>query len=416
MSTDISNVIKIFAKFLDEKVAKVSKLKTLEDVKKLPIYSYKFLDKSEAKVLREVLDISTIEDASKLDKEDPFENINKSESTKDPIKSAEIQEELLNKLEELKTKNPSLEKNLQKVITISSIIMNINEDKDVFKKERQKIIIIGLDNAGKTAILNKFGGKLGISDLVSLTPTKGVDRRNIQMEGSELDLFIWDMGGQKEYRNKYLSHPEQYFLEIDLLIYVIDIQDSERFAESFEYFEEILKILKTLEENPFIMVYIHKHDPDLRYNPEIVLSVELLKDNLNQLLTQYGYDFEAYLTSIYSLISNEPEFSKYIKDVMRSAHSLTNPTLKKVEGLGKTLEETMNAVIRLSESISKQLNDLDSRLRAIESGAFEIAQSGIPISIHNPNQAGSQSSAADSRSQVLNELKQLFDKKRKFNL
>ena len=416
MSTNITNIINIFSKFLDESSVKVNKLKTIEDVKELPIYSYKFLNKSEAKVLKDILDITTIEDASKLNKDDPFEHINKGESTKDPIKSAEIQEELLNKLEELKAKNPYLKGNLQKAITISSIIMNIEEDEDFFKKARQKVMVVGLDNAGKTAILNKFGGKLGIEGLATLTPTKGVDRRNIHMEDSDVELFIWDMGGQKQYRDKYLKNPEQYFLEIDLLIYVIDIQDAERFAESFEYFEEILQILKTLEEDPFIMVYIHKHDPDLRRNPEIELSVELLKDNLNQLLTQYGFDFEAYLTSIYSLISNEPEFSKYIKDVMKSAHSLTNPTLKKVEGLGKTLEETMNAVIRLSESISKQLNDLDSRMRAIESGAFEIAQSGIPISITGSAQTRGHASPADSRSQVLNELKQLFDKKRKLNL
>lgn len=415
MSTDISNIIKIFAKFLDESSVKLNKLKTIEDVKKLPIYSFKFLDKSEAKLLKDILNISSIEDASTLSKEDPFEKISTVESTKDPIKSAEIQEELLNKLEELKVKNPSLEKDLQKAITLSSIMMNIKENEDFFKKARQKVIVVGLDNAGKTAILNKFGGKLGIESLASLTPTKGVDRRNIQMEDSDVELFIWDMGGQKQYREKYLKQPEQYFLEIDLLIYVIDIQDPERYAESFEYFEDILKILKMLEEDPFIMVYIHKHDPDLRRNPEIELSVELLKDNLNQLLTQYGFDFEAYLTSIYSLISNEPEFSKYLKDVMKSAHSLTNPTLKKVEGLGKTLEETMNAVIRLSESISKQLNDLDSRLRAIESGAFQVAQSGIPIGIASPNQANEQLSPANSRSQVLNELKQLFDKKRKLN-
>jgi len=416
MATNISNIINIFSKFLDEKSVKINKLKTITDVKELPIYSYKFLDKNEAKILKDILDITSIEDAATLNKEDPFEHINTGESTKDPIKSAQIQEELLNKLEELKAKNPSLKANLQKAITISSIIINIKEDEDFFKRARQKVIVVGLDNAGKTAILNKFGGKLGIEDLATLAPTKGVDRRNIQMEDSDVELFIWDMGGQKKYRDKYLTQPEQYFLEIDLLIYVIDIQDPERFAESFEYFEEILKILKMLEEDPFIMVYIHKHDPDLRRNPEIELSVELLKDNLNQLLTQYGFDFEAYLTSIYSLISNEPEFSKYIKDVMKSAHSLTNPTLKKVEGLGKTLEETMNAVIRLSESISKQLNDLDSRLRAIESGAFQIAQSGIPIGISSSNQATGQVSPADSRSQVLNELKQLFDKKRKLNL
>ncbi|MFX1354736.1 MAG: hypothetical protein ACFFGP_12285 [Promethearchaeota archaeon] len=142
----------------------------------------------------------------------------------------------------------------------------------------------------------------------------------------------------------------------------------------------------------------------------------MLKDNINTLLAQYGFDYEAYLTSIYSLISNEPQFSKYIKEIMKTTDSLTNPTLKKVEGLGKTLEETMNAVIRLSESISKQLSDLDTRLSAIESGAFQVAQSGIPISITSPDQSQSRTNPADSRLKVLDELKQLFDKKKRLNL
>ena len=194
------------------------------------------------------------------------------------------------------------------------------------RKKAQKVVVIGLDNAGKTAILTKFGGRLGITDLANLKPTKGVDRHYIESEKSDLDLYIWDMGGQLEYRNKYLENPEQYFLEIDLLIYVIDVQDEDRFPESFEYFEEVLKILALLEENPFILIYIHKVDPDLKHEPEVLLNIELLKDNLNQLLTHYGFDYEAYLTSIFSLISNEPEFSKYIKEVMKSADSLTNPT------------------------------------------------------------------------------------------
>jgi len=133
-------------------------------------------------------------------------------------------------------------------------------------------------------------------------------------------------------------------------------------------------------------------------------------------LTSFGYDYEAYLTSIYSLITNEPEFSKYIKEVMKSTDSLTNPTLRKVEGLGKTLEETMNAVIRLSESLSRQLSDLDNRLRVIESGAFQMAQSGIPIGLSPPNQASVPGRPGDTRLKVLDELKQLFDKKKRLNL
>ncbi|NHJ24071.1 MAG: hypothetical protein EAX89_05820 [Candidatus Lokiarchaeota archaeon] len=416
MPKDIPKIISIFSKFLDLKEVKISKLETLEDVKKLPLHSYKFLAKSEAKLLKEILEISSIEEVAQLDKENPFKKVENLSATKDPIKSAELQEEMNKKVALLKENNPNLENNLKKAIKISAIITNIADQDILLEKKAQKVVVVGLDNAGKTAILSKFGGRLGINDLVNLKPTKGVDRHYIETENTELDLYIWDMGGQLEYRNKYIQSPEQYFLELDLLIYVIDVQDSDRFAESFEYFEEILEILSLLEENPFILIYIHKVDPDLRKDPELMLNIELLKENLNQLLTHYGFDYEAYLTSIFSLISNEPQFSKYLKEVMTTSDSLTNPTLKKVEGLGKTLEETMNAVIRLSESISRQLSDLESRIRAIEVGAFQMAQSGIPLDITQPNQNIGPRGSGDSRLKVLDELKNLFEKKRKLNL
>ena len=416
MSTDISKIINIFFKFLDPKLAKEGKLKTIEEIKKLPLKSFKFISKEDLKLLEEVLDVSTVEKTSKLDRENPFVKLKKIKSTKDSSKDAELQKEIEDKAVIIQTENPELVKALNKVIIISSIITNLTDEDELVKKSAQKIIVIGLDNAGKTAILNKFGGRLGITDLANLKPTKGVDRRYIETENSNLDLYIWDFGGQAQYRSKYLKNPEQYFLQVDLLIYVIDLQDSERFPESFEYFEQILKTLRTLEEEPFVLIYIHKFDPDLKHDPETLLNIELLKDNLNQVLTSFEYDYEAYLTSIYSLITNEPKFSKYIKDVMKSTDSLTNPTLRKVEGLGKTLEETMNAVIRLSESISKQLTELDNRLRAIESGAFQMAQSGIPIGLTPPSQASVPGRPGDSRLKVLDELKQLFDKKKRLNL
>ena len=416
MSSDIANIISIFSKFLDPKVTKADKFKSIEEIKKLPIHSYKFISKNDAKILKDLLKISTIEEVTKLNREKPFENLKIFGTTKDPLEVTELQEEFDRKVNSIKAENPEFEYALKKAIFISSIITNMVDEGEILEKSAQKVIVIGLDNAGKTAILSKFGGRLGISDLANLKPTKGVDRRHIETSGSDIDLYIWDFGGQAQYRSKYFEKPEQYFLQTDLLIYVIDVQDPERYAESFEYFEQILDILSTLEEDPFVLIYIHKCDPDLKRDPETLLNIELLKDNLNQLLTTYDYDYEAYATSIFSLITNEPEFSKYIKDVMKSTDSLTSPTLKKVEGLGKTLEETMNAVIRLSESLSKQLSELDNRLRAIESGAFQMAQSGVPISLASPNDASAPGGPADSRTTVLNELKQLFEKKRKLNL
>ncbi|NVM36213.1 MAG: hypothetical protein HWN81_11505 [Candidatus Lokiarchaeota archaeon] len=412
MSSDTSSFIKVFSKFLDPNSTKIEKLQKVDDVLKLHISSYKFIDKEEATMIKQLLEVSTIRDASKLNKDNPFEMLTEIEETDDSI---ELTVNLQKKLEELKAKYPTLENKLKKTVTISSLIASVKEEKDGIEVEAQKVLVAGLDNAGKTATLSKFGGRLGISDMISTHPTKGVVR--MKFGNKKLSLFIWDLGGQEEYRERYLKNPEQYFIQLDLLIYVIDVQDPERFEESLEYFEKIIDSIILLEENPYILIFIHKYDPDLKNDPKILLNVELLKDSLNELLKSKKNDFhiEIYLTSIYSLISREPQFAKYIKNLMSASYSLADPTVRKVEGLGKTLEETLNAVIRLSESISTQLNELDNRLRAIESGAFQIAQSGIPIEIANPNQRGVRPQE-NTRLQVLNELKDLFSKRKSLNL
>jgi len=407
MESEFSNLINALSKFLEPKLVKKLEfssrgetitLESIDDIKKLPLEIYNFIDKDEAKYLEEFLEISNIVEASK------FKNIKTREKFDEKIKA-------------LYKKYPKFEKKLEKAITISSIISSIKDDA-ISDKKQQKVVVVGLDNAGKTAILTKFGGKLGINDLASLKPTKGVKRKVI--EGSNLDLLVWDMGGQKEYRSKYLKNPEQYFLQIDLLIYVIDVQDSERFDSSFDYFENILDIIVNLEENPYIIVFIHKYDPDLKSDPTILLNVEFLKDNLKELFDnrELKFDYEIYLTSIYSLISNEPQFSKYIKDIMKiNIGNLTNPTVRKVEGLGEILELTLNAVVRLSESISLQMSAIEQRLEAIEGGAYLAAQSGEPIEIRGPPRGPPGSSPrVDARSRVLNELKDLFDKKKKLDI
>ncbi len=230
-------------------------------------------------------------------------------------------------------------------------------------------------------------------------------------------MIVWDLGGQQEYRKKYLEHPEQYFLQMDLLIYVVDIQDYERYEDSLRYFKEILDIIITLEEKPYVLIFLHKYDPDIANEPQVELRVEMLKDVLKETFrkTDYEFDYEIYLTSIFSMISTEPKFSKYIKEVMKAGTSLTDPTIRKVDGLGEILSETMNAVIRLSESISIQLNDMELRLRAIESGAVQVSGAGTISGLKTPDQV-TEPTGDHARSRVLDELKDLFAKKRRVGL
>ncbi|MBN1801273.1 MAG: 50S ribosome-binding GTPase [Candidatus Lokiarchaeota archaeon] len=415
MSTKITNIITQFTKFLDTTSSKVKKVKTIEDILNLPISSFKFLDKEKVKIIQELFEVSNIGEIAKLNKKDPFEKLLVFDQTSDTIDDSNMRRELEAKIEELKNKFPGLEKEMQKAITISSIIYKMPETSEGAEFPGQKVVVVGLDNAGKTAILTKFGKRLGINDLASLKPTKGIQRQNVKT--NNMELVIWDFGGQKEYRKKYIENPEQYFLQVNLLIYVIDVQDSQRFDESLEYFGHILDIIQFLEEKPYTMIYIHKYDPDLKQDPELLLNIELLKDKIYKLIQEKNstLEYEMYLTSIFSLISNEPKFSKYIKEVMTAHGSIADPVHKKVDGMGRILEETMNAIIRLSESISLQIRELDHRLRAIESVGFQAAQSGIPIEISS-SQEPIQTREDMARSTVLDELKVLFKKQKRLEL
>jgi len=128
-------------------------------------------------------------------------------------------------------------------------------------KEQKKLLLIGLDNGGKTSILAVIQDKFSI--IKSLLPTKGVQREKLDFFG--FPIISWDLGGQVQYRDKYyFVKPEVFFTEVDLMLYVVDTQDPTRFDEAAEYFRQTLNVLKDLEEHPPILAVLNKSDPDIR--------------------------------------------------------------------------------------------------------------------------------------------------------
>lgn len=154
-----------------------------------------------------------------------------------------------------------------------------------------KCLFLGLDNGGKTSILLTLRNKF--PHVIKLKPTKRVERSNFNILG--LPIKIWDMGGQKAYRDEYLTRKE-YFEEASLVIYVIDITDISRFAESMEYFEKILDIFDLLKTDPHILIFLHKDDPDIKNRPEILKNIRDLKKQIADL--PYALDITVHETTI----------------------------------------------------------------------------------------------------------------------
>ena len=162
----------------------------------------------------------------------------------------------------------------------------------------KKIIIIGLDNAGKSTILLTLKREAGLHEFANLQPTKGLQTE--QFESSGLQYHIWDFGGQEKFRQMYLNKPD-YFYETDSVIFVIDVQEETRFEAALGYLEEILKLMKEANEKSEFSVYFHKFDPELLDEEKYQERSKNLRKKLRQLFKQYSFEVKVYHTSIYTV-------------------------------------------------------------------------------------------------------------------
>ncbi len=176
--------------------------------------------------------------------------------------------------------------------------------KDPFSTKRKlKIVFVGLDRAGKTSFL--LAVKKKYSEIIKTLPTKGVERSEENIfEEQNSQISIWDLGGQKRYREKYLEQSEFYLYNIDLLFYLIDIQDSERLNDSLELFFRIIDSLKELDEFPPIVICLNKFDPDIKDSEEIDKNVNIMTSQIKKNVDRFFVKiFKTSIFDYWSLIS-----------------------------------------------------------------------------------------------------------------
>ena len=163
-----------------------------------------------------------------------------------------------------------------------------------------KIIVSGLDNAGKTSILTALDKKYDFErDIVQLKPTIRIEYH--KMNFLRNNTVFWDMGGQETYRDIYINYQDVYFDATDLIIYVIDIQDPERFDNSLEYLNSILSFFETSQLNVPIIITFHKFDPELKTNEEILANIDKLREKILNKYPNFNILFQQ--SSIYDIIS-----------------------------------------------------------------------------------------------------------------
>ena len=163
-----------------------------------------------------------------------------------------------------------------------------------------KILIMGLDNSGKTSILISLSKDSNLLSYCSLKPTKGVKIQ--KYETQEELLSVWDFGGQEQYREEYLTNFKKYIDKVEKIIFVIDVQDVKRYEDSLNYLEDIINLLKHEDKMVELSIFLHKYDPNISEKIEKIeetIKTDLL-DKVKSLIPK-DFRYEIYRTTIYTV-------------------------------------------------------------------------------------------------------------------
>ena len=87
-----------------------------------------------------------------------------------------------------------------------------------------RVLMVGLDAAGKTTILYKL--KLG--EIVTTIPTIGFDVETVDYKN--VSFTVWDVGGQDKIRPLW----RHYYQGTQGLIFVVDSNDKDRIGEAHD--------------------------------------------------------------------------------------------------------------------------------------------------------------------------------------
>ena len=125
-----------------------------------------------------------------------------------------------------------------------------------FSNRETKLLMLGLDAAGKTTVL--YNLKLG--EKVLTIPTIGFNVETVEFKG--FNMNIWDIGGQESIRKLW----RHYFMRTQGLIFVVDCNDVNRINEARDCLFGVLN--DDSMSDAILLVYANKQDLPNAIRPE----------------------------------------------------------------------------------------------------------------------------------------------------
>lgn len=124
-----------------------------------------------------------------------------------------------------------------------------------------KILLMGLNAAGKTTIIQHVLEGREFEEIESLPPTEGVKTDEYRYRRL-IEVSVFDCGGQKQFLEGYFNEGMErtIFSNVRVFFWVADVSDREKIRESRFWFNQAYNSLKKYSPNCKIYILAHKYD------------------------------------------------------------------------------------------------------------------------------------------------------------
>ncbi len=174
----------------------------------------------------------------------------------------------------------------------------------------QKILLIGLDGVGKTALYQKFFLKKDPVQLQKIQPTRGIAKYDHDF--LRTDYTIIDAGGGKQFRQGYIGNTE-LVKDLSAIVFVVDVQNPPKYQETVNFFNVWLKsIVNSIKGVKGYLLY-NKVDPGKE--GQVKQGLAHIAQLLGPIESMFPGEMVKTLTSIYSDSTNQI-FQRMLLDLM----------------------------------------------------------------------------------------------------
>ncbi|MHA1186678.1 MAG: ADP-ribosylation factor-like protein [Candidatus Heimdallarchaeota archaeon] len=204
------------------------------------------------------------------------------------------------------------------------------------EKEASKVLLMGLQQAGKTAIKDVvfFGKEPG--EVEDYMATIHYERQYLDEEKNSL---VIDSGGQESYWNEAVTHFRHLvFSNVNLLLWIIDMTRPELFEESERRFSFTIRQYKKENPDGNIVVLCHKVDQiqpeeliglldhikesfydkkyEIQYEPTSIYYPDSLKELIFKLMEEANMNVKRFelITNLGEKVQDSEEFKNYVMD------------------------------------------------------------------------------------------------------